>query len=460
MRAHLINTWLEGTPVHQGKSGILSQKTTHQVRKPSLRWLLGISSIPLFGIITAFGLAPQTTLQDIPVTTVVEELTLQALADNVSEPAPAGDQLALWQTDQIRRDDTLATLLDRLNIRNQDAVDFLSRASEASALASQLRPGKSILAKTTDEGVLLELHYQYDLNNALRVMRAEDRYIAEQSRVDLELRTMMKSAEIRSSLFAATDEADIPDHVALQIAEIFSSDIDFHSDLRNGDRMSVVYEAGYSNGEMVKPGQILAVEFTNQGKTYRALLYRDRHGKAGYFTPEGKALQKAFLRSPLEFSRISSGFSLARFHPVLQKWRAHKGVDYAAPTGTRIRATADGTVEFAGVKGGYGNVVILKHPGGVNTLYGHLSRFAAGLRKGQKISQGDVIGHVGKSGLASGPHLHYEFRVNGIHRDPLKVVLPNTATIDRTDLADFKQRSQPLMAQLALLHGVATASLE
>jgi murein DD-endopeptidase MepM/ murein hydrolase activator NlpD len=445
--------------VQQGKSGILSQKTAHQVQKPSLRWLLGISSIPLFGIITAFGLAPQTTIQDIPVATVVEELSLQAETDN-SDTFQPQEQQVLWQADQIRKDDTLATLLSRLNIRNQDAIDFLRHVPEASALASQLRPGKSILAKTTEDGELLELQYQYEMNSALIVERAEEGYRASQDSTNLETRISMKFAEIRSSLFAATDEADIPDHVALQIAEIFSSEIDFHSDLRNGDQISVIYEAGYSNGEMVKPGRVLAVEFMNQGKTYRAMLYRDKDGKANYFTPEGKALQKTFLRSPIEFSRISSGFSLARFHPVLQRWRAHKGVDYAAPTGTRIKATADGMVEFAGVQGGYGNVVILKHPGGINTVYGHLSRFATGLRKGQKISQGEVIGLVGKSGLASGPHLHYEFRVNGIHHDPLKVALQNTAPIDRASLANFKQQSQPLLAQLALLRGISTASLE
>lgn len=443
--------------MQQGKSRILSQNKASQERKLRLRWLLALSSIPLFGVITAFGIAPQTAIQDVPVTTVVEELILQ---DTAIEIADDQAQPPLWQADEVRRDDTLATLLQRLNVRNEEAIAFLRQSPDASALASKLRPGRSILAKTTQSGELLELQYQYDVNTALQVKRVESGYVAEQTQLVLENRTQLKSAEIRSSLFAATDDAGIPDPVAIQLVEIFSSDIDFHLDLREGDRFTVVYDAGYSNGDMVNPGQVLAAEFVNQGKTYSAVLYRGPDGRAGYYTSDGKPLHKTFLRSPLEFSRISSGFSLARFHPVLKRWRAHKGVDYAAPIGTRIKATADGTVAFAGVQGGYGNVVMLQHPGGVSTVYGHLSRFAPGLRKGQKISQGDVVGQVGMSGLASGPHLHYEFRVHGQHRDPLKVALPDTPSIPRANLAAFEQQARPLLAQLALLRSAMTASLE
>lgn len=443
--------------MQQGKGRILSQIKASQERKLRLRWLLAVSSIPLFGVITAFGIAPQTAVQDIPVELVVEELTLPG--ESVVT-ALTFNQQPLWQADEVRKDDTLSTILDRLNIRNVEAIDFLRQSPDASALAAKLRPGRSILAKTTEDGKLLELQYQYDWNAALQVKLNTDGYVAEQVQLAQENRTELKSAEIRSSLFAATDAAGIPDAVAMQLVQIFSSDIDFHLDLREGDRFTVIYEAGYSKGEMTSPGKVLAAEFVNQGKTYSALLYRDNNGRSDYFTPDGKALHKAFLRSPLEFSRISSGFTLARFHPVLKRWRAHKGVDYAAPIGTRIKATADGTVAFAGQQGGYGNVVMLQHTGGVTTVYGHLSRFAAGLRKGQRISQGDVIGHVGMSGLASGPHLHYEFRVHGQHRDPLKVALPNTATLTNINQAAFKAQAQPLLAQLALLRSTQTASLE
>jgi len=443
--------------VQQGKGRILSQIKASQERKLRLRWLLVLSSIPLFGVITAFGIAPQTAVQDVPVELVVEELTLPS--DSIVE-ALALDEQSLWQADEVRKDDTLGTVLDRLNIRNTEAVDFLRQSPDASPLASKLRPGRPILAKTTADGKLLELQYQYDWDAALQVQLDNEGYVAKQIQLAQENRTELKSAEIRSSLFAATDAAGIPDAVAMQLVQIFSSDIDFHLDLREGDHFTVIYEAGYSKGEMTTPGKVLAAEFVNQGKTYSALLYRDSNGRSDYFTPDGKALHKAFLRSPLEFSRISSGFTLARFHPVLKRWRAHKGVDYAAPIGTRIKATADGTVIVAGQQGGYGNVVMLQHAGGVTTVYGHLSRFAAGLRKGQRVSQGDVIGHVGMSGLASGPHLHYEFRVHGQHRDPLKVALPNTATLTTINQAAFKVQAQPLLAQLALLRNTQTASLE
>jgi murein DD-endopeptidase MepM/ murein hydrolase activator NlpD len=443
--------------VQQGKGRILAQIQPSQERKLRLRWLLALSTIPLFGVITAFGIAPQSSVENIPVQEVIEELSLPDLS---SVQELVAEQSPLWQADEVRKDDTLGSLLERLNIQNPDAVAFLRQSPDASALASKLRPGRPILAKTTPEGKLLELQYQYDWDAALEVKLDGDTYAAKQIQLAQETRTELKSAEIQSSLFAATDDAGIPDAIAMQLVQIFSSDIDFHLDLRQGDRFRVIYQSGYSNGEMTTSGQVLAAEFINQGKTYSAVLYRDANGRADYFTPEGKPIHKTFLRSPLEFSRISSGFTLARFHPVLKRWRAHKGVDYAAPIGTRIKATADGSVAFAGQQGGYGNVVILQHTGGVTTVYGHLSRFAPGLRKGQRISQGDIIGHVGMSGLASGPHLHYEFRVNGQHRDPLKVALPNTSTITTVNQAAFKQQSEPLLAQLTLLRNLHTASIE
>jgi murein DD-endopeptidase MepM/ murein hydrolase activator NlpD len=443
--------------VQQGKGRILAQIPPSQERKLRLRWLLALSTLPLFGVITAFGIAPQSSVENIPVQEVIEELSLPDLS---SAQELVAEQSPLWQADEVRKDDTLGSLLQRLNVQNPDAIAFLRQSPDASALASKLRPGRPILAKTTSEGKLLELQYQYDWNAALEVKLDGDSYAARQIQLAQETRTELKSAEIRSSLFAATDDAGIPDAIAMQLVQIFSSDIDFHLDLRQGDRFRVIYQSGYSSGEMTTSGQVLAAEFINQGKTYSAVLYRDANGRADYFTPEGKPIHKTFLRSPLEFSRISSGFTLARFHPVLKRWRAHKGVDYAAPIGTRIKATADGSVAFAGQQGGYGNIVILQHAGGVTTVYGHLSRFAPGLRKGQRISQGDIIGHVGMSGLASGPHLHYEFRVNGQHRDPLKVALPNTSTITTVNQAALKQQAAPLLAQLTLLRNLHTASIE
>lgn len=440
------------------KTIILAQNPALKERKLRLRWLLAISSLPLFGIITAFGIAPQTATQDIAISTIVEEIELPELSTPlVSENL---ENQNYWQADQVRRDDTLASLMSRLNIQNAEALDFLRRNPEASALASQLRPGRAIQAQVNANGELLKLQYQLSQSATLTIERTDSGYQAKTGEPVLETHSVLKTAEIRSSLFAATDAADIPDSIAIQMAEIFSSDIDFHSDLRKGDRFVVIYEARYDNGNLVNTGQVLAAEFTNQGKTYKAVMYRSPEGKVAYYTPEGKSLHKSFLRSPLEFTRISSGFTMGRFHPVLQKMRAHKGVDLAAPTGTRIKAPADGVVSFVGVKGGYGNVIYLQHASGVSTVYGHLSRFTPGLRSGMKVSQGDIIGFVGMTGMATGPHLHYEFLLNGIHRDPLKVALPAALPLTPQYKADFLAHSSNLSAQLRLLSASAVASLD
>jgi len=444
--------------VQESKTGILAQNTPPQERKLRLRWLFGISAIPLFGIVTAFGIAPQTASRDIPVSSVIEEITLPTTAEVT--PSISLENQPLWQVDQVRRDDTFASLLDRINVRNPEAIDFLRLAREARPLASQLRPGRTILVKTTDEGDLLTLQYQTGPDSALTVQKTNQGYQAEELPIVLENHTLVKSAQIRSSLFAATDEAGIPDHIAMQLADIFSTDIDFHLDLRQGDRFTVVYDASYNNGELIKTGRVLAAEFLNQGKTYRAVLYRDPAGKESYYTADGKSIHKAFLRSPLEFSRISSGFSMARLHPILKTLRAHKGVDYAAPIGTRVKSTADATVTFVGTQAGYGNVVMLQHQGGISTVYGHLSRIAPGLRKGTKVMQGEIIGFVGMTGLATGPHLHYEFRVQGTQRDPLRMALPDARPVPAEYRTDFVSQEQPLLAKLDLLRGTNTASLD
>ena len=441
------------------KQSILAHNSAIKERKLRLRWLLAISSIPLFGIVTAFGIAPQTITRNIPVSTVIEEIALPVAQ---SQPALAAlsDEI-FWQADQVRRDDTLGSLLDRLNIRNSEAINFLRHDREASALASQLRPGRSIQAQTNPDGELLKLQYHLDSDSVLHIERNDDgSYRAYDAKPELETHSVLKSAEIHSSLFAATDAANIPDQIAIQMAEIFSADIDFHSDLREGDRFVVIYEANYNNGELVTTGQVQAAEFINKGKTYRAVLYRNPQGKISYYTPEGKSLHKSFLRSPLEFTRISSTFSLGRFHPILQRIRAHKGVDLAAPSGTRIKAPADGVVAFVGKKGGYGNVIILQHQNDIRTVYGHLSRFVSGLHKGEKVSQGEIIGYVGMTGLATGPHLHYEFLLHGQHRDPLKVALPNGEPLPSEYKTDFMASSAALTAQLNLLSSSNIALLE
>ena len=294
----------------------------------------------------------------------------------------------------------------------------------------------------------------------INVKQSATGYIATKITHQLENRPILKSAVIKSSLFAATDDANIPDYIAIQVAEMFESEIDFNSDLRKGDHFNVIYEGSYDQGALLKTGDVLSAEFVNNGKTYRAIGYRDSMNQMHYYTPEGKSLHKSFLRSPLEFTRVSSGFSLGRFHPILQRMKAHKGVDMAAPTGTRIRASGDAIVAFVGQKGGYGNVIMLKHSNGVSTVYGHLSRFTAGLHAGEKVAQGDIIGFVGMTGLATGPHLHYEFLMNGEHRDPMTVSLPKADPIAARDKVNFDTISHQLAAQLTLLANSNIAALD
>jgi murein DD-endopeptidase MepM/ murein hydrolase activator NlpD len=442
---------------HHSKSSILAQNSASQApkleRQFKLRWLLALSIIPLFGIVTAFGIAPQTITSNIPTSISTEDITLPP--SNVA----TNDENDFWQTEVVRRDDTLASLLKRLHIQDKSAINFLRNSQEANALVSRLKPGQPIQAQTTEAGDLIKLEYQANDDTLIVINQESGAYHVDTQSIHATTRVVIKSAKIKSSLFGATDDANIPDNIAIQLADIFSTDIDFNSDLRRGDNFKVIYEVNELNGEEISTGKVLAAEFINNGKTYRAIMYQSPEGKVNYYTPEGKNLHKSFLRSPLEFTRISSGFSLGRFHPILNTIRAHKGVDLAAPIGTRIKASGDATVEFVGVKGGYGNVIVLNHDHGVSTVYGHLSRFESGLRKGMKVEQGDVIGYVGMTGLATGPHLHYEFLINGEQRDPMTVALPNVTPIAPQYLADFMQHKNTYMAQLGLLN-TSVASLE
>lgn len=427
-------------------------------RKFKLRWILAISCLPLFGIYTAFGIAPQTLTTNIATSMVVEEVSLPTLDQALNDEANLAEKF--WYKDYVRRDDTLQSVLTRLNIRNRDALEFIRSDSVASEIARSIIPGRQVKSETDTDGNLFHFEYQISADQFLTITKTADGYEAHQDERILEIRPVLKSAKINSSLFGATDSANIPDHIAIQLADIFESEINFHTDLRRGDRFNVIYEGSYDQGELIKSGEVLAAEFVNNGKVYRAVGFRDSNNQMQYYTPEGKSIHKSFLRSPLEFSRVSSGFSVARFHPVLQRMRAHKGVDFAAPTGTRIKASADAVVDFVGTKGGYGNVIILKHDNGISTVYGHLSRFAPELRRGSKVTQGQMIGFVGMSGVATGPHLHYEFLINGKHQDPMKVALPKNNTIQGGNKAQFETISNQMMAQLRLLGTSNIAALE
>jgi murein DD-endopeptidase MepM/ murein hydrolase activator NlpD len=294
----------------------------------------------------------------------------------------------------------------------------------------------------------------------LRITRqANGAFTAELQEAPLQASTHMASGVIQSSLFAATDDARIPDNVANQLADIFSGDIDFYRALRKGDRFSVVYESLEADGEPLRAGKVLAAQFLNNGKTYHAVWFQEPQApKGGYFNLSGQSLRRAYLASPLAFSRVTSGFKL-RFHPILQTWRAHLGVDYAAPVGTPVRSVGDGVVEAAGQQGGYGNVVTVSHRNGHKTLYAHLSRID--VRVGQNVSQGQSLGGVGATGWATGPHLHFEFRVNGKHQDPLTLARQSEAIpVSEAALPQFRQHAVQAQKDMAAAASLTPANIQ
>ena len=431
---------------------MLPQNTLSQAHKLKLRWFVTLSSLPLFGVVTAFGIMPQTTFDSSAAKTVVQEVTLP-LANSGSNSSTT-----FWRSEYVHRGDTVAELLQRLNIDDDAATDYLLKNRQAVSFR-KLSIGKEVQSEIAADGSLLALRYLNNAGEQSVIEKTNDSYTHITLPAELEKRVSMASGEIQSSLYAATDVAGLRDPIANQIADIFDGDIDFHHDLRKGDRFTVIYEKTYSNGEPLRSGHVLAAEFINKGHTYRAAYFKTSASSGDYYTPKGKSIHKAFLRSPLAFSRISSGFSLSRFHPVLHKWRSHKGVDYAARTGTKVKVTADGVVAFVGRKGGYGKVIMVKHPGRYTTVYGHLSRFTKGLRRGQHVTQGEVIGRVGMTGLATGPHLHYEFRVNGIQRDPLRVALPDATPINAAQITAFIASTRYLNDRLSLMDNTRLAQL-
>lgn len=315
---------------------------------------------------------------------------------------------------------------------------------------ARITPGKSLVIKTDDKGNLEQLIYKRNIVETLIATRSNQGFSVELLTKDIEKRLSSTQVSITTSLFIDGKNAGLSDKLIMQIADIFAWDVDFALSLRNGDQFTAVYETEYIDGVEINTGNIIAAEFINRGKAYTAVRFEDPKGKANYYTPDGKSMRKAFLRSPVDFARISSRFNLRRRHPVLNRIRAHKGVDYAAKTGTPIKTTGNGKIIFRGHKGGYGRVIIVQHGQRYSTLYAHLSKYRGGLKKGSKVRQGQVIGYVGKSGLATGPHLHYEFRINGAHRNPLTVKLPHDRPIKKTLMADFKIQTTPLLAQLEL----------
>jgi len=450
---------------------------SHSTRRSSrgLRWaLLGSASglaIGLFSLTSFDANALKTNELSLPVplpeavSSAVDSSLDEAVADTRQAP-PAPLQATIqepvkgtWHDVTVREGDSLARIFSKQNIPASQLHKLITSGGVAKKL-TRIYPGQILHLRTTPEDGLLELKYEIDALNQIQVTRKGGAFDAQQVTREPERRTVQATAEIGSSLFLAAQKAHLPENITMELAGIFGWDIDFALDIRKGDRFTVIYEDLYLDGERIGTGNILAAEFINRDKAYQAVRYTDARGRTDYYTPDGRSMRKTFLRTPVAFSRISSRFSLGRKHPILNTIRSHKGVDYAAPRGTPVKATGAGKIVWRGRKGGYGRAIVIQHGSRYSTLYAHLNSFARGLRNGSRVQQGQVIGYVGSTGLATGPHLHYEFRVNGVHRNPLTVKLPDAAPLPRAYMADFRMSTQNLLARLELARSQAIALQE
>ena len=354
-----------------------------------------------------------------------------------------------WTRVRIRRGDSLLKIMYDQGLAEAD-IEAVTRSDPKAFY--RLLPRKTLGVRRNKSGQLQELRYQVDQNRTLSLMREDNNeFVLNKAERELQTRLAYVTGRIRSSLFADGQEAGLSDAHIIRLAEIFGWDIDFALDVQPGDSFSVIHEEKYWMGQKVSDGPIIAAQFVNRGSVYRAIGYRDKTDQLMYFTPKGESMRRAFLRSPVKFSRISSRFTKRRYHPILKRWRAHRGIDYAAPTGKPVRSTATGRIIHRSRKGGYGNTVIIRHGSSYSTLYAHLSRYQRGLRVGSLVQQGQIIGYVGKSGLATGPHLHYEFRVHDKHRNPLAYKFPKAQPIDTEYRQDFLRLAQDWTKKLLVI---------
>lgn len=359
-----------------------------------------------------------------------------------------GPDLA-WQSVTVERGDSLAIIFSRLGLSPAELFEIMSMGSEVADF-KKIKPHQELRFQIKESKVQT-LEFDVSLTQTLQITKQDEGYKVTRIDHPLDIRIKEAFVTIEDSLFLSGKREGISDKTIMELTNIYGWDIDFMRDIREGDTFSVIYEEKFKNDIKVLTGAILASEFVNQGHRYLAFRHTHEDGQAEYYNEKGHAMRKAFLKTPVEFSRISSGFSLNRRHPVLNTIRAHKGVDYAAPTGTPIKTTSEGRVEFIGTRGGYGKTVIVKHGSQYSTLYAHMSRYAKGLKKGSRVKQGQVIGYIGKTGLATGPHLHYEFRVHGVHRNPLTYKFPQAESIPSEQLAQFQVSSMPLALRLEKL---------
>lgn len=413
-------------------------------------WLLaglGVVAAICAGVIVPAGAAAKP--ENIPLTTVTVPLPQISLDPIALAPDASADAEPEWQVVRVRQGQTLGEIFAQQGIAATELARLLDHQGKASGLC-HIHPGDEFAFQRDADGALRALRYDRDDRARVVVNFDKDRLSEKLIARDVERRTHVARGTIESSLFGAAAEAGMSDTMVLQLADAFGYDIDFAQDLRVGDSFTVIYDDVYRDGERLHDGNIIAATFVNRGKRYSAFRFTDAKGDTKFYSADGRPLKKTFLRTPVDFTRITSLFSAGRMHPILGTMRAHKGVDYAAPQGTAIRAAGEGKVAFRGWQAGYGNVVILQHGGHYSTLYGHMSRFASE-QVGQHVSQGQTIGYVGMTGLATGPHLHYEFRVDGAHRDPLTVTTLPPEPLPATELAQFRTQTQPMLAKLKSL---------
>ncbi|MCL6415322.1 peptidoglycan DD-metalloendopeptidase family protein [Aestuariirhabdus sp. Z084] len=376
---------------------------------------------------------------------------VQPAAQQTKTPAPVAavvvEETPQWHSVQIKSGSTLSTIFRKQGL-SPSLLHALVTSSKEGKLLNRVSPGQHIEFLKNSEGELTKVRYVRNRLESVLFSRTEKSFSAEEIIYTPNARQAFAEAEINHSLFLAAQSAGMSETVTMKLANIFGWDIDFALDIRKGDSFRVIYEENFLDGEKISDGDIVAAQFTNQGRVYTAVRYTDSKGHSDYYSPDGRSMRKAFLRSPVDFARISSRFNLKRKHPVLNKIRAHKGVDYAASTGTPIRAAGDGKVIHAARKGGFGKAVIIQHGQRYSTLYAHMSKYGRGIRSGKHVKQGQIIGYVGSTGLATGPHLHYEFRENGVHVNPMTVKLPSAKPIPKKERASFENRMQLLISRL------------
>ncbi|CAN7573892.1 M23 family metallopeptidase [Acidovorax sp. LjRoot129] len=445
-------------------SSALLDRLSRAIQQHPKRITAAVAAILLTGGGGAFAVASfAPDPSELPVRMVshpVESLAANLVLDELDSPG-----FSLYRSEQVRSSDTPESLLQRLGVADPAAAAFM-RGDTPVRQNVLGRTGRVVSAETTDDHRLVRMTVRWvpdDSGNFRRLIverSGNNKFTSRIETAKMTASSRLSGGVINSSLFAATDASNIPDGVAVQMAELFSGNIDFRRSLRKGDRFSVVYETLEADGEPLSSGRVLSAEFVNNGKTHQAIWFQEPGaGKGSYYTLDGESMRRAYLTSPVEFSRVTSGFKM-RLHPILQTWRAHLGTDFAAPTGTAVRTVGDGVIEFAGVQNGFGNVVFVKHRNQHVTVYAHLSRID--VRQGQSVEQGQTLGAVGATGWATGPHLHFEFRVNGVHQDPQTIVAASDAAapISAAARPAFQRLASNMRIQLGAAALIEQASAE